>query len=223
MRFPKAKKFIRFDQSEHLGSEGKVTSIDFNSKRVSEMVSYDGACFGYCCAWIKNMKLNRNYLVRNDTFDALIAQTSMEESFKWSKTLNILQLQLGVTPKDLGSVSDFLNGMVGGKHLNKYAENAHFLMLYLKGKREDVKAKKEKEWAHAISLKLDRSKTGGWLNWSYPCALFDPNFGQGMYSGNGDLADDLWSLIQAYDHSGYPSSVVTEVQVISILFPGGID
>jgi hypothetical protein len=48
-----------------------------------------------------------------------------------------------------------------------------------------------------FALKLDQSRTGGWLNNSYPCAMFDPYVGQGMYSKHGDH-DDLCILLSEY-------------------------
>ncbi len=57
---------------------------------------------------------------------------------------------------------------------------------------------KSKHESHAIVAKLDRSYFGGWLNKSYPCALFDPNYGQGNYANHTDMAHDIQALVESY-------------------------
>jgi hypothetical protein len=191
--FKNSSDFVAFDQSRYLGTS--AISIDMSSFSVSPIhASPDGICFGYCCVWMKNVKRNKNYKAKDIEKETALAsgkQNWMSSAFAYSGVSNALLLE------DIGNmvgessdmiinnwtyVRDSLNYWAGAK------KKANFLLLVLR----------KYKWAHAIAVKLDRSYTGGWLNWSYPCAMFDPNIGHGMYNGHDNLATDLHNVFWGY-------------------------
>jgi hypothetical protein len=75
------------------------------------------------------------------------------------------------------------------KGFREKGDNDYFAFVYMSSIAGD---------AHVVSVKLDRSKFGGWLNKSYPCALFDPNFGDAKFDNEKDLSICLAALFQKY-------------------------
>src|SRR5262249_961878 len=93
--------------------------------------------------------------------------------------------------------------------LDGYArQGVNFVVIHQNGTYNIPPAHGDNAWAHVIALKLNQSYTGGYLNWSYPCAMFDPNIGQGMYNNHKDLAGDLCSLLYEYTRVIGPYTVI---------------
>lgn len=193
-KYTNAKKFKRFAQIEHLGKQG--VSINMNTGQVKDVV-YDegGICFGICCTWMKKMSRDKSFMFEGtDLSEADFLQTDMNKRFDTSKYDNALEL-LGLgTIKNKGAISTY-NPKVIIEALDDYTkfDGANFALIVFGG----VDAE-NKPWAHAVVAKLDQSVTGGLLNWSYPCAFFDPNIGQGMYSNHSDMASDIQTVIGSY-------------------------
>lgn len=194
--FSRAKKFASFVQGNNLGPESGSVIIDLD-RGTSTTVNPDpaGMCWAYCCMWVRMIKVDRGYMVGNlSTLEATLLQADYASRHPVSDTSNALILALGGTQMDYHIVHALLNGSSSVKAcLDRCAGHGNnFLMLTLFGAN----------WAHEVALKLDRSTTGGWLNWSYPCAMFDPNVGQGMYNNHQDMAADLSALLGAYPITG---------------------
>jgi hypothetical protein len=184
-----AKKFYPFDQVQHLGN----LAVEINvSTMTSTPVDADpkGICYGLCCMWIREITKNRDYVIdAKEAFGGAKTQKSLTSRFDYSDCDNDLILQgLGQIANKQGIPHN--NPNVINDALDHFAatDSANFLLLIFE----------KPSWAHAVAAKLNRSSTGGWLNWSYPCALFDPNIGQGMYNGHADLASDIRNLVEHY-------------------------
>lgn len=188
-----AKKFAAFNQSQYLGNI--AVTIDVVTQQFTQLAADPkGICYGLCCSWMKEIKQNRSYMLDKDNFSTRILQASenqkgMSSRFDYSNCDNDLILQgIGqVTRKD---GIPFNNPKNMEQALDDFAasDKANFLVIILD----------KPNWAHAVVAKLNQSVTGGWLNFSYPCAFFDPNIGQGMYNNHSDLAADIQAI--AFGH-----------------------
>ena len=119
----------------------------------------------------------------------------MLDRFNTSNMSNSLIVELGGiqthSPNDLLHI----NPNTSKNALDAYAKRqANFVYIL----QEGTLLSGGGTWAHAIAVKLNQSYTGGYLNLSYPCAMFDPNIGQGMYSNHTDLANDLCNVLYEY-------------------------
>lgn len=199
---PRAKKFVYFNQGNHLGDI--CVEIDIASG-LSQQVTADpkGICYALCCIWINEIKKNRKYMVdlKKQIIEASKIQNGMKARFQYSDCDNDLILQgLGTIVRKDGI--SYNNPNVLKDALDNFAasDKANFLLIIISGSNHNG------PWAHAIVAKLNQSATGGWLNWSHPCAFFDPNVGQGMYNDHVDMAADIQKLIfdyRANDVRGY--------------------
>jgi hypothetical protein len=220
--FSHAKEFANFDQGNYLGRGNDVVVLTMGSQggiAHSETVTpvSEGMCWAYCCLWVRNIKANKRYLVKTlDNVSASTLQRDMMGRHATSDTNNALLLALAGQQ----SIYEDVPGLLTSADsiltcLNGYATNhANFLMLTLKGGAQ---------WAHAVVLKLNQSSTGGYLNWSYPCAMFDPNIGQGMYNNHTDMAADVLALNKAYSAAFAHQSVVTSVKAQLISYSSGMN
>jgi hypothetical protein len=203
--FSRASKFASFVQGDNLGPASGSVVIDMTSgTTTSEAPVATGMCLAYCILWIQKIKVDRGYLVKDlPTLDATRLQRDYLTRHASSVMSNTLLLNLFGTQNDHGTVAALLTGKDNIKtSLAAWAKSgANFVVLALFGLN----------WGHAVALKLNRSTTGGWLNWSYPCAMFDPNVGQGMYDGHDNLASDLAALIAAY-------GIITSIRVQTISY-----
>ena len=169
-------------------------------------------CWAYCCLWLKKMQHDKRYMVSASglpTIDAINLQSDMKSRFSYSDTANALQLALGAAPKDRGTVATLLGPVKNVKDcLDDYArQGCNAVMFTFNGHSQG------KPTAHAVVAKLDRSWTGGYLNGSYPCAMFDPNAGQGMYANHEKMASDFLKIVNGY---GWVSNI--RAQTISTPF-----
>ncbi|MDR8363586.1 MULTISPECIES: hypothetical protein [Pseudomonas] len=220
--FSHAKEFASFDQGIYLGIGNDVVVLTMGSQggiAHSETVTpvTEGMCWAYCCQWVLNIKANKRYLVKTlDNVSASELQRDMMSRHATSDTSNALRLALGGLHSAYEDVPELLTSVDSiSTCLNRYATgHANFLMLTLKGGTQ---------WAHAVVLKLNQSSTGGYLNWSYPCAMFDPNIGQGMYNNHADMAADVLALNQAYSAAFAQKSVVTSVRAQLISYSSGVN
>jgi hypothetical protein len=151
----------------------------------------------YVCSWLDKIAKNKRFMVRSlhvlkdgpatsyPMFDALCGVYGVG---------GVLYLDQGRSHFGVGkrSYTDCKN------YLARYkSAGANFAVIHLRDGWH-------RGHSHRVfALKLDQSYTGGWLNSSYPCAMFDPHIGQGMYSNHTDLAFDLCTLLQHYGHLGF--------------------
>jgi hypothetical protein len=222
--FSNAGDFSGFVQAEHLDALKGAEIIEFDEKStaiksVQQFVPItEGHCFAYVCQWIKKIKSNKKYMVKSlDTLDSHDSQQAMAERFAASVLSNSLVLELeGIQTSAMNDLISYDSINVTNK-LDTYARRGdNFAIIHQSG----VKTSDGAGWGHVIALKLDRSTTGGLLNWSYPCAMFDPNIGQGMYKNHTDLATDLKALLSEYTRvvGGY-----TRLDVYLIQYTTGVD
>ncbi|MBV4477572.1 hypothetical protein [Pseudomonas botevensis] len=219
--FSHAKDFSEFKQANYLGPGNGVTVLTIGSGGISHSATIEpvdeGMCWAYCCLWVRNIKANKRYKVTTlDNISASEIQRDMMSRHSRSDTSNALILALGGQQTAHEDVPGLLTSAdTIAACLNSYAKaKANFLMLTLKGGTQ---------WAHAVVVKLNRSSTGGYLNWSYPCAMFDPNIGQGMYNNHADMAADILALNQAYSIDFASQSVVTSVRAQLISYSSGVN
>lgn len=188
--FANAGKFASWTQAPSLRDRHTVLYFEGKNPIHGQTVTADphGMCWAYCCQWIEKIKLNKHYMVKElDSLKATQVQKDLGLRFSQSNTSNALLLNLGCQQQDYGW-NDIFTSAHFEQRLNAVAKPYNFIMITLEGL----------SWAHAIAAKLDRSLLGGWLNGSYPCAMFDPNIGQGMYKNNGDLAADMERICNEY-------------------------
>lgn len=194
-------KFTAFQQSDTLGDIGVAFNVDTHT--VTKLVANPaGICFGYTCTWMKKIKADKNFAPKDFGSNVLAAsniQDAYLQAFASSGHHNALVLA-GIGSVGAGGAVSFSNPNQMRDYLNdRSKDGAHFVHFALDGPN----------WGHAIAVKLDQSLTGGWLNWSYPCALFDSNIGQAMYTENKALADGLHSLITHYGCTGVTGYPIT--------------
>jgi hypothetical protein len=189
---------VAFKQGQFLGNIAVAINIDTGT---SNQVIADpkGICYALCCIWMKEIKKNRSYMA--DLEKDIITASKMQEAYKsrcsYSDCDNDLVLQgLGTVVKK--NSIPYSNPNVLKDALDDFAasDKANFALIGMTGTNE------KGDWAHIFVAKLNRSSTGGWLNWSFPCALFDPNVGQGMYNNHADMAADIQKLILDYNATG---------------------
>jgi hypothetical protein len=185
-------------QTEHIGS---LQIIDVGNMSVRELVPFNGHCLAYSCQWILNIKANKKYMVKSlDTLASFrIQQEHVNRNAVNPDLANSFLLHLhGIQTRSRNDLLH-INPNTYLHTLDTYAQQqANFVVIDMVGTYNTPPAHGDNAWAHVIALKLNQSSTGGYLNWSYPCAMFDPNIGQGMYNNHKDLADDLNALLYEY-------------------------
>jgi hypothetical protein len=198
--FANAKVFSGFNQSVEMAAVKGDTILDFSNHTVTVTTVApleQGQCFAYCCEWIRRIKADKRFVVdKLDTLAGIKSQSDYLGKFYTSGNKNALILEVGGIQETYDNEISlvFPTEEDAASCLTKYkAAGANFVMVNFSGAGAATG-----QWGHAICFKVDQSTTGGWLNWSYPCALFDPNIGQGMYSNMTDLAKDLANIINAY-------------------------
>jgi hypothetical protein len=188
--FRNARKINEFSQSSTLDSRAVALNIQTGQSKTMS-VSKDGICFGYCCVWMKRMKLDKHYMgegISKYVYTAGEKQNWMSVVFAKSGLGNALTLEgVGVVGSQIAFPTS--NPLVIGQYLEDARDRGGNFMLIVFGAQG---------WAHAVAVKLDQSSTGGLLNWSYPCAFFDPNIGHGMYNNHADMAADIKNVLAAY-------------------------
>jgi hypothetical protein len=204
--FTNAKAFSGFDQAEVIGALKGATLIDFESnsngvaiKSVTQAAPLSaGQCYAYTVEWILKMKSNKKYMVKSlNTLGGIKVQQDMADKWATSGLGNSIVLNLGKQSPRLAN--DLLLVANHKNNLDDYRDRkANFVLIYVAGKYNMPPAQGNNSWAHVIALKLDQSYTGGWMNNTYPCAMFDCNVGQGMYNNHTEMANDLAVLLNEY-------------------------
>jgi len=193
-------KFTAFQQSDTLGDIGVAFNVD--TLTTTKLVADPrGVCFGYTCTWMKKIKADRNFAPKDFGSNVLAASSVQEaylKAFATSGDHNALILA-GIGSVGAGAAVSFSNPKQMRDYLDdRSSAGVNFVYFNLNAPNG---------WGHAVAVKVNQSLTGGWLNWSYPCALFDSNIGQAMYTENKYLADALHSVIANYGCTsvlGYP-------------------
>jgi hypothetical protein len=148
----------------------------------------------YVCGWLDKMARNKRFMARN-----LAALDDRDlVNYPMLSEVGGFEGGLKVYPSENFRIGDwsYRSYQECKDNLAKYKrERANFAVIRL-FKAADIYAPLD---TRMFVLKLDQSSTGGWLNASYPCAMFDPHVGQGMYSDHAILAFDLCDLMRHYN------------------------
>ncbi len=203
--FGNARRFAGFQRARNLVPKGSSVAMGPDADaRASAPTEAARISRGYCCEWLQRIKADRRYLVnelqvRAEKEPAAVAAPLMQAGEQRRSVLadapcadvaGALDRAVGGSQADMGmTLSLLLSRKAIKAYLDSFAaQGSSFVLLTLS----------RCGWQHAIAVKLDRSAAGGYANWGYPGALFDPNIGQGMYRNHEDLASDLLRLIQSY-------------------------
>jgi hypothetical protein len=201
--FSGARRFAGFEQGRNLSPDGDA--VDVCSQRAAPLRGRPDLaemCWSYCCLWVQKVRADNGFLTHDLQASALRAgmRARMSARQPSSDAARALVLSLGGSQTDMGVTLALLLTKGAIKTcLDAYAaQGGSFLMLTLS----------RSGWSHVVAVKLNGSAGSQTPSWSYPCAIFDPNVGQAVYSNHESLAVDLLTLIQAY---GMVSSVRAHV------------
>jgi hypothetical protein len=145
---------------------------------------------GYVFLWMQKIGLDKRYMINNVYALGNPAQYALVFKKDWGFYAT-LERFWGSRPTLIQNDLFKAHFTHCVKRLDHYkSKRANFALIHLRNVND---------WQRVVVLKLDQSYTGGFLNRSYPCAMFDPKIGQGMYSNHTDLAHDLCALLNEYN------------------------
>jgi hypothetical protein len=149
----------------------------------------------HVCSWVQNIARDKRFMARN----LQMVDNNPLGNHPMQEIVGGHQLAPFLAGEGMRDWGDYLSWEQCKKNLAAYKQtrsNFAVIRMHRPTTRGNAVPHLDPRW---IALKLDQSYTGGWLNGSYPCAIFDPHVGQGMYSDQGVMAFDLYELIKSYE------------------------